>query len=126
MSDKGFKRAGPLGRTQPASQEPGSEQPKSATPDPRRDPAAALAAAAAVAPTLPPTRVAVPQPEDPVGQLNLKVRTSLIDQLAEAANREGTTQKVLVCRALAAAGYRVHPDDLSDRGYHRRRRLVPE
>jgi hypothetical protein len=52
----------------------------------------------------------------------LKVRTSLIDQLAEAANRYGTTQKVIVCRALAAAGFRVHDDDMSDRGNHRRRR----
>ncbi len=61
-------------------------------------------------------------PTDPVAQLNLKVRTSLIDQLAEAAGREGTTQKVIVCRALEAAGFQVHHDDLSDRGNHRRRR----
>ena len=47
---------------------------------------------------------------------------SLIDQLAAAAEREGTTQKVIVCRALATAGYRVHPDDLADRSNHRRRR----
>jgi hypothetical protein len=91
-------------------------------PGPRRDPAAALAAATAVAPTFPPTRMEAPVPADPVAQLNLKVRTSLIDQLAEAAGREGTTQKVIVCRALAKAGFRVHEDDLSDRGNHRRRR----
>lgn len=118
MSDKGFKRAGPISTAQTAS----SSEPVLSAQDLRRNPAAALAAAAAVAPTLPPTRVAAPPPDDPVGQLNLKVRTSLIDQLANAANREGTTQKVLVCRALAAAGYQVHPDDLSDRGNHRRRR----
>jgi hypothetical protein len=121
MSAKGFKRvsgprqaeAAPLEANAEGAPAPGS---------PRRDPAAALAAAATVAPTLPPTRVEAPAPVDPVAQLNLKVRTSLIDQLAEAAGKEGTTQKVLVCRALAAAGFRVHEDDLSDRGNHRRRR----
>ncbi len=71
---------------------------------------------------MPPTRVEASPPVDPVAQLNLKVRTSLIDQLAAAAGKEGTTQKVIVCRALAIAGFQVHEDDLSDRGNHRRRR----
>jgi hypothetical protein len=116
MTTKGFKRVGdpPL-----AGQPPGGGV---ASPL-RRDPAVALAAAAAVAPTLPPTRVEVRAPSDPTAQLNLKVRTSLIDQLAEAAAREGTTQKVIVCRALAAAGFQVHGDDLADRGNHRRPRV---
>lgn len=123
MSSKGFKRAG--GPPQAGAAHPGTEEggaPRAPGGGPRRDPSAALAAAAAVAPTLPPTRVEAPAPADPVAQLNLKVRTSLIDQLAEAAGGEGTTQKVIVCRALAAAGFRVHDDDLSDRGNHRRRR----
>ncbi len=119
MSAKGFKRVS--GATEPKAA-PAKAASPAPTPGPRRDPAAALAAAAAVAPTLPPTRVEAPEPADPVGQLNLKVRTSLIDQLADAAGREGTTQKVIVCRALAAAGFQVHGDDLSDRGNHRRRR----
>lgn len=123
MPSKSFKRVGgppqaeaapPETKGEGAPQAPGGGQ--------RRDPAAALAAAVAVAPTLPPTRVEAPAPADPVAQLNLKVRTSLIDQLARAAGEEGTTQKVIVCRALAAAGFRVHDDDLSDRGNHRRRR----
>ena len=123
MSAKGFKRAGGPPQTEAASPEAkAGGVPAAASGGPRRDPAAALAAAAAVAPTLPPTRVEAPEPADPVAQLNLKVRTSLIDQLAEAAGEEGTTQKVIVCRALAAAGFRVHDDDLSDRGNHRRRR----
>jgi hypothetical protein len=121
MSGKGFKRAGPVSTPQAA---PGETRPEPMPPaqDLRRDPSAALAAAAVVAPTLPPTRMIASAPRDPVGQLNLKVRASLIDQLADAATREGTTQKVLVCRALAAAGYQVHPEDLSDRGNHRLRR----
>jgi hypothetical protein len=122
MSAKGFKRLGDPLPSKTTSPSAGLGPAVPAAHDPRRDPAAALAAAAAVAPTLPPTRVDVPAPADPVAQLNLKVRTTLIDQLAEAAGREGTTQKVIVCRALAAAGFRVHEDDLSDRGNHRRRR----
>jgi hypothetical protein len=120
MNAKGFKRV----TAAPATGDDREAERSTGTPpaDPRRDPAIALAAAATVAPTLPPTRVGEAPPSDPVAQLNLKIRESLIDQLAAAADREGTTQKVIVCRALAAAGYRVHPDDLTDRGNHRRRR----
>jgi hypothetical protein len=120
MSVKGFKRAAatPTGR----GDRPAAFRTPPPPPEPRRDPAAALAAAAAVAPTLPPTRLDVTAPQDPIAQLNLKVRTSLIDQLSQVAAREGTTQKVIVCRALSTAGYRVHPDDLADRGNHRRRK----
>ena len=120
MAAKGFKRVGSLQQAEATPPRGGIEN--APAPGPRRDPAAALAAATAVAPTLPPTRMEAAVPVDPVAQLNLKVRTSLIDQLAEAAGREGTTQKVIVCRALAKAGFRVHEDDLSDRGNHRRRR----
>ena len=121
MAAKGFKSVGAPSQAESAS---AGRDAEGGTPpsSPRRDPAVALAAAAAVAPTLPPTRVEAPVPADPVAQLNLKVRTSLIDQLAEVAGKEGTTQKVIVCRALAQAGFRVHEDDLSDRGNHRRRR----
>ena len=122
MSSKGFKRVGGPPQAEAAHPEAKDGDAPHAPSGPRRDPAAALAAAVAVAPTLPPTRVEALPPADPVAQLNLKVRTSLIDQLAEAAGREGTTQKVVVCRALAAAGFQVHDDDLSDRGNHRRRR----
>lgn len=121
MAAKGFKSVGGPSQAESASAGRDGEA-GSASSSPRRDPAVALAAAAAVAPTLPPTRVEAPVPADPVAQLNLKVRTSLIDQLAEVAGKEGTTQKVIVCRALAQAGFRVHEDDLSDRGNHRRRR----
>ena len=117
MSAKGFKRAADTPTS--AGNAPAAFSPP---PEPRRDPAGALAAAAAVAPTLPPTRLEVTAPQDAIAQLNLKVRTSLIDQLSQVAAREGTTQKVIVCRALSAAGYRVHPDDLADRGNHRRHR----
>ena len=45
-------------------------------------------------------------------QVNIRVRRGLGDQLADRARTEGTTQKVLVCRALAAVGFAVHLDDL--------------
>jgi len=45
-------------------------------------------------------------------QVNIRVRRGLGDQLADRARAEGTTQKVLMCRALAAAGFDVHEEDL--------------
>lgn len=54
-------------------------------------------------------------------QLNIRVRRALGDQLADRARIEGTTQKVLVCRALAEAGFEVHPDDLKATPTPRRR-----
>jgi hypothetical protein len=45
-------------------------------------------------------------------QVNIRVRRSLGDQLADRARTENTTQKVLICRALAAAGFTVHSSDM--------------
>jgi hypothetical protein len=53
-----------------------------------------------------------PGPEEELVQVNIRVRRDLGDQLADRARAEGATQKVLICRALAAAGFSVHPDDL--------------
>ena len=59
-------------------------------------------------------------------QVNIRVRRALGDQLADRAQTEGTTQKVLLCRALAGAGFDVHPDDLKATPLPRRRgRLAP-
>lgn len=54
-------------------------------------------------------------------QVNIRVRRALGDQLADRARIEGTTQKVLVCRALAGAGFEVHPEDLKATPAPRRR-----
>lgn len=54
-------------------------------------------------------------------QVNIRVRKALGDQLADRARSEGTTQKVLVCRALAGMGFDVHPDDLRPTPPPRRR-----
>lgn len=85
----------------------------------------ALAAADAVAQQagLPPAALAPGAPRPAIAgahptaagelvQVNIRVRHGLGDQLADRARAEGTTQKVLICRALAAAGFTVHPDDL--------------
>jgi hypothetical protein len=53
--------------------------------------------------------------------INLRVQMALADWLAEQARAEGTTQKVIITRALAAAGAPVSPLDLTDRTPRRRR-----
>lgn len=56
-------------------------------------------------------------------QVNIRVRRRLGDQLADRAKAEHTTQKVLICRALAAAGFTVHPADVQSAPPPRRRGL---
>ncbi len=84
---------------------------------------------AALAPSAPPRPLASKEASSttPTGageelvQVNIRVRRGLGDQLADRARAEGTTQKVLICRALAAAGFLVHPDDLRTAPPPRRR-----
>ena len=54
-------------------------------------------------------------------QVNIRVRRGLGDQLADRARSEGATQKVLICRALAAVGFDVDPGDLRAPAAPRRR-----
>jgi hypothetical protein len=54
-----------------------------------------------------------PEPkEEKLVQVNIRVRRSLGDQLADRARAEQTSQKVIICRALAAVGFEVHQEDL--------------
>lgn len=71
--------------------------------------------------SLAPAASPTPLPEEDLVQVNIRVRRGLGDQLADRARVEGTTQKVLVCRALAAAGFDVHPEDLRANPAPRRR-----
>ena len=89
---------------------------------------AGLPPAALVPATVP--RPPAPRGDRPLGpedggeelvQVNIRVRRGLGDQLADRARTEGTTQKVLICRALAAAGFVVHPGDLRGTPPPRRR-----
>jgi hypothetical protein len=85
---------------------------------PDRPDAAALRHLATADPTIPPAVM----PRNGGEMINLRVKSDLIDQLDAAADAEGTTRKVIVTRALAAAGYRVAPQDLEDRTPQKRRR----
>ena len=53
--------------------------------------------------------------------LTMRVQVTLADAIADAAEAAGTTQKVIITRALAAAGFKVAPPDLQDRTRRRRR-----
>jgi predicted transcriptional regulator len=78
---------------------------------PKRPDAAALRQLATADPSLPPPVMSATGSE----VINLRVSPDLIDQLDAAAEAEHTTRKVMITRALAAAGYRVRPADLEDR-----------
>jgi len=56
--------------------------------------------------------------------INLRLSVSLVDDLDAAAERDGTTRKVIITRALAVAGFRVPAHDLEDRTPRRRRRAA--
>lgn len=72
----------------------------------------ALKIAAVEAPALPPAQVTT---EDRATTLNLRLRISTVMAITQRAKEAGLTQKQVVCRALAAAGIAVAPDDLEDR-----------
>jgi len=82
----------------------------------RLDAMALRGLAATSAPSLPPAAM----PRTSSEMTNLRLSSSLIDELDAAARAEGTTRKVIVTRALAAAGYHVPARDLEDRTPRRR------
>lgn len=81
---------------------------------------ASLRALAAADPTLPPAVMRQPGSEI----INLRLSSDLVDELDAKAEAEGTTRKVVITRALMAAGYHVPAHDLEDRTPRRRRRVV--
>jgi predicted transcriptional regulator len=54
--------------------------------------------------------------------INLRLSSSLVDELDATAEAESTTRKVVITRALANAGFRVPQHDLEDRTPRKRRR----
>jgi hypothetical protein len=68
-------------------------------------------------PTIPPAVM----PRTGSEMINLRLSSSLVDQLDDAAEAEGTTRKVIITRALEKAGFRVPAPDLMDRTPVRRR-----
>ena len=76
----------------------------------------------AIAERADPTQPPAVMPEGKGSTLTtLRIQTGLADAIADAARAEGTTQKVIITRALAAAGFPVSPVDLEDRTPRRRR-----
>lgn len=53
--------------------------------------------------------------------VNLRVASSVVDQLDAAAEAAGTTRKVIITRALVKAGFQIPQHDLEDRTPRRRR-----
>jgi predicted transcriptional regulator len=84
----------------------------------RPNAAALLELAATANPAMPPAVMPVTGSEI----VNLRLSIALIDELDAVAEAEGTTRKVIITRALAAAGYRVPTHDLEDRTPRKRRR----
>ena len=89
------------------------------SPSHRLQPARLREIAEQMAPTQPP---AIMPTRRTSTLINLRVETALADWLADRAQAEGTTQKVIITRALAAAGAPVSPQDLEDRTPRRQRR----
>jgi hypothetical protein len=88
---------------------------------PARPEAAALPELAATPdPSIPPAVMPVSGSEI----VSVRLSAGLVDQLDAKADAEGTTRKVVITRALAAAGYRVPAHDLEDRTPRRRRRAA--
>lgn len=73
--------------------------------------------AAGADPTIPPAVM----PRTGSEMINLRLSSSLVDQLDDAAEAGGTTRKVIITRALEKAGFRVPAPDLMDRTPIRRR-----
>ena len=86
---------------------------------PNRPDAAALRELAATAdPTIPPAVMSATGSEI----VNLRISSSLGDDLDAAAGAERTTRKVIITRALAQAGFHVPAHDLQDRTPKKRQR----
>lgn len=83
----------------------------------RPTPDEAVRIAAQAAPELPPARL---QPEDRQVPFSTRFRTSTMASLDAKARAEGVSMKLVICRALAAAGVQVAAADLED-GTPRRR-----
>jgi hypothetical protein len=83
---------------------------------PRRpSPAEAIAIATNTAPQQPPAQMMPTGEPDLATTLNLRLRSSTVAALAQAARDRGLTMKQVVCQALERTGLAVAPADLEDR-----------
>lgn len=88
-----------------------------ASPTTRPDATALRELASSVDPAMPPAVM----PQTGSEMVNVRLSSSLVDELDAAAEADGTTRKVIITRALAKAGFRVPQHDLEDRTPKRRR-----
>ena len=86
----------------------------------RPSPEEAVRIAAETAPSLPPARLTRDDKQVP---FSTRFRGSTLDAIEQRARGEGISMKLVICRALAAAGVAVAPADLQD-GTPRRRRAA--
>jgi len=94
------------------------EPARAPTPPARLSPAALREIASRADPSQPP---AVMPAQQGSRLLTVRLQISLADAIADAAEAQGITQKMVLTRALAAAGFHVSPLDLEDRTPRRRR-----
>lgn len=87
------------------------------SPATRPDAAALRELVASVDPAMPPAVM----PQTGSEMVNVRLSSSLVDELDAAAEAEGITRKMVITRALAKAGFRVPQHDLQDRTPKRRR-----
>jgi hypothetical protein len=77
----------------------------------RPAPAEIVRVAARAAPSLPPAQIA----EDKLIAFGTRLRISTVNALEAKAREEGTSIKLVLCKALKRAGIQVAPADLEDR-----------
>src|SRR3954452_22481469 len=78
---------------------------------PRPSPAEAVRIATEAAPELPPARLPTSDKQVPY---STRLRASTVAALEEQARTEGTSMKLIICRALKKAGIKVAAADLED------------
>ena len=83
----------------------------------RPSPAEAVQIARQAAPDLPPTRLPA---EDKQLAYSTRLRASTLAAIEARAKAEGSSLKLVICRALADAGVAVAPGDLEDNTPRRR------
>ena len=86
---------------------------------PRLSPAELREIATRADPSQPPA--VMPTQQQGSRLITLRLQNPLADAIADAAEAQGITQKMVITRALEAAGFRVSPLDLEDRTPRRRR-----
>lgn len=117
MAKKALQPVAPLSRPSAAQSVAPDTQPSA--PAASRDPDMLKRLAAEADPSQPPA--VMPEQGGRTIAVNFRFSERLADAVADAAASQGTSQKVIVTRALRDAGIAVPAEDLEDRTRRRRR-----